>query len=158
MNDRLRFFFSLALAAAVINISYGGVINPILPYDAVKEPNDEKGGNPNATSYVSINYKPSKPVEKCTISCCVRETTRPINPYRPMMVGPPLAPSIEDRVGIYETMKYLPEVHYLGVKNFVKNLDHVPLTQDIIPCLLPGTIILVETHNLEDFLNICIHC
>ena len=100
MNDRLRFFFPLALAAAVINIFYGGVINPILPYDAVKEPNDEKGGNPNATSYVSINYKPSKPVEKCTISCCVRETTHSINPYRPMVLGSAMTPSIEDIVGI----------------------------------------------------------
>jgi len=151
MDDRLRFFFLILLAAAVIDIFIDGVIDSILPYIAVQEPNDEKVRNPNATSHASIHYRPSQPVEKCTISCCVGETTRSINPYRPMVLGSPITPSIEDRVGIYETMKYLPEVQYRGVRNIVKNLDHVPLTQDIIPCLLPGTIILVETKNLEPF-------
>lgn len=87
----------------------------------------------------------------CRDTCCVKEGKRVIKPYQPDLVSGTTHPEVQDRIGIFETMQYLPEVYYHCGERNVKNLHHVHLTKDIVPCLQPGTIILVKTGNLEKF-------
>jgi len=87
----------------------------------------------------------------CRDTCCVKEGKRVIKPYQPDLVSDTAHPEVQDRIGIFETMQYLPEVYYHCGETNVKNLHHIHLTKEIVPCLQPGTIILVKTENLEKF-------
>ena len=50
-------------------------------------------------------------------------------------------------------MEYLPELMYTQGKSRVKNLSHTLLTREFIPCLQSGTIILVDTTELDSFFS-----
>eukprot|EP00581_Thalassiosira_minuscula_P011257 CAMPEP_0183725922 /NCGR_PEP_ID=MMETSP0737-20130205/21903_1 /TAXON_ID=385413 /ORGANISM="Thalassiosira miniscula, Strain CCMP1093" /LENGTH=356 /DNA_ID=CAMNT_0025957093 /DNA_START=32 /DNA_END=1099 /DNA_ORIENTATION=- len=85
--------------------------------------------------------------DNCTSTCCAKRV--------PLLLGADFAsssfvPQIKDRIGIYETMQYLPEVFYAGSRS-VQKLTHTLLTPNIVPCLKAGAIILVETERLGEF-------
>jgi len=87
----------------------------------------------------------------CHDTCCVQERPYNIKSYQPELVNTTMQPSVQDRIGIYETMSYIPDVYYNCGETDVKNLNHIFLTPELIPCLQPGTIILVAINNVAKF-------
>ena len=90
---------------------------------------------------------------RCINTCCVEERSRTFRTYNPTSNSDDSIPTIQDRVGIYELMEYLPELIYTQGKSRVKNLSHTLLTREFIPCLQSGTIILVDTTELDSFFS-----
>lgn len=91
--------------------------------------------------------------KRCKNTCCVEARSRTFRPYNPASNSDDTIPTIQDRVGIYELMESLPELIYTQGKSRVKNLSHTILTRDLIDCIQPGTIILVDTTELDSFFH-----
>ena len=115
---------------------------------------EETGPTQNKTNVIysesKQETKTSLELDECHDTCCIRMSHREPKPYRPDAADATATPSIADRIGIFEERQYLAEV-YFGNLPRPEEFRGVTLTESLLPCLQPGTVIFVDLKYLPQF-------